>query len=271
MGNKTPVEAYLALDAKATSAEDMITKYQEKAETNRWEQCRIVHEAVTSGEYTQGAFAEAVGKHKSTIHRQARVWKTWGDVAPAQRPTYTEAYAEAQNRPTGAERTAQMTAGNVRNMPAADKAKVARELLADPEVADEIEDDVVGHVASRPSTSAKARRKLDEIDPELDEQSRRAADRAAESSRQGRKSQPMLQALVVEGELAKLLRLHAEALESVKLLDVEALDQIETALRESLSEKTDKLVASAQLLQLAVSGTTEVDWDSEFAKMGGAL
>lgn len=248
MGNKTPVEAYLALDAKATSAEDMITKYTAKAETNRWEQCRIVHEAVTSGEYSRRSFAEAAGKSSKTVELQYKIWHAHGAQPASHRPTYTEAYAQAQNRPTGSERTAQMTAGNVRNLPAEDKAKVARELLADPEVADEIDDDLAEHVASRPELASKVTERVAE-----DDERRRPAPEPVERSKEDRLTAAMIAMRAVRRKIDDV---------TAHLSGVDWHEQEIVAI-------TGELDAWEQAIEMVRTGVTSGSWDAQLADLLG--
>jgi hypothetical protein len=94
-----------------------------------------------------------------------------------------------------------------------------------------------------------------------------AAERKARkaSQQQRRKSQP-LQVLVVEGDLASARIALEKAKDDVRLLDLgEAEEEVAEALRATIA----RIVALAQLVQTALGGQVEVDWDAELAKIGG--
>lgn len=118
--------------------EDNATRAEAQADGWRWDQCREAFEAIESGEYNQTSFGKAVGKSRTEIARQVNVWKVHAGVHP--RPTYTEAYAAVQDRPTGPERTSQMAQENIRNLSTPEKARLAAELLEDEDVAEEVEE-----------------------------------------------------------------------------------------------------------------------------------
>jgi len=130
------VATYRRLDDNAARAEA-------QADHDRWEQCRVAHEAVESGEYSRLTFGKAVNKSDREIGRQIKMWLDFGDRTPApdgDRPTYTEAYAAVQGRPTGAERTEQMTREGINRMSVAERARLVAEQLEDEEVAEEVEE-----------------------------------------------------------------------------------------------------------------------------------
>lgn len=85
MNGQDPVAAYLAAEADADAAENTM-------EQSRWEACRIVHTAVSSGEYSRRSFAKAVGKTLDPIRWQYKIWQRWGDHPGLSRPSYRDAY-----------------------------------------------------------------------------------------------------------------------------------------------------------------------------------
>lgn len=135
---KDYIKQYQALDETASSAESKADEYRQRADENRWEQCRIVHEAVESGEFSRRSFAEAVGKGETTVRRQYHMWEQWGASPGTHRPSYQDAYAEARGRPQGPDRTREITRGGIRTLPPEQKREVARELANDPDVADDL-------------------------------------------------------------------------------------------------------------------------------------
>lgn len=89
------VKRYLSLDAQASAAESKVEEYRERAEHDRWEQCRIAYEAIESGGFNRRSFAEAVGRSAVHVGRQVTVWADWGEVTPSTRPPYKEAFSES--------------------------------------------------------------------------------------------------------------------------------------------------------------------------------
>jgi hypothetical protein len=153
------VGRYRRLDDKAAKAEGQAETYRQRADADRWEQCRIAHEALDSGEYTRTSFGKAVGKHQTTISRQAAIWERWGHAHAHDRPSYSDAWAEVTGDPVEA-RTARSAATHIRRMPATDKAKLAAELLEDEEVAT---DPIVTRAAGRVHRDAADREAADEF------------------------------------------------------------------------------------------------------------
>lgn len=125
------VDTYLHLEDKASGAESKAEDYRKRAEYNRWEQCRIVHEAVDSGEYSRSSFARATGVSTTTIDRQYRIWNSYASVRS--RPA---SYAEAWAMSIGSTQAAETDRKQLVNARAVLKnPDAARELLADPVVA----------------------------------------------------------------------------------------------------------------------------------------
>jgi len=137
---RSPMTNYVAdyrrLDDNAARDESQAEQYRKRADENRWEQCRIAYEATTEGGYSFKAFAEAVGVVGTTVSRQARMWAENAEAAGAHdRPSYAEAWRDV----TGDQRTtADDTRGRARNLPATERAKLAAELLADKDVAEQV-------------------------------------------------------------------------------------------------------------------------------------
>jgi hypothetical protein len=114
------VKKYQALDQSASRKES-------QADDDRWEQCRTAAEAVDA-EFSARSFGAAVGKSEREIRRQVSLWRSHGAAPAAARPTYRDAYAELQGRPTGSERTTQMATEGVRNLPPDELEKVVSSL-----------------------------------------------------------------------------------------------------------------------------------------------
>jgi hypothetical protein len=58
---------YMQHETAAVAAES-------KADTHRWEQCRLVYEAVESGRHSRRSFAKVVGKSEPTIRYHYTAW-----------------------------------------------------------------------------------------------------------------------------------------------------------------------------------------------------
>ena len=127
------VDSYLRLEDRASGAESKADEYRQRADENRWEQCRIVHEAVTLGGHTRNAFALAVGTSRTTIGRQFAVWEYFGIHASGNRPTYGEAVAIAYDGTTQTAETDRKQLVNARAV--LKNPEAVRELLKDTSVA----------------------------------------------------------------------------------------------------------------------------------------
>jgi hypothetical protein len=98
------------MEDRALAATAKVAQYQEQEDGNRWEQCRIAHEAIESGEHSRVSFGEAVGKSGQHIGHQVAVWAKWGEASHGRRPPYPDAYSIVKttttslgSRPTGAQ------------------------------------------------------------------------------------------------------------------------------------------------------------------------
>lgn len=152
-GMDTYVEQYRRLEDHASELESVAEDYRARADEDRWEQCRIAYEAVESGEFSRRSFAEAIGKSDHHVGVQYRVWAEWGARSTSQRPDYSQAYAEADGKPSGSDATRHRVKGGVRNLPPEDKRQTFKELARDPDVIDD--EDTVAEVARDPGIRRK--------------------------------------------------------------------------------------------------------------------
>lgn len=122
------VRKYRSLDKAVTSADAEIATATKKADTAKWERAKTAFDACAT-EYTQQAFAEAVGVSRNVIGRQVRLWKAYADTTPL--PSYTEAYdaTVGDDRPFGAPAKGAAEAAEV---------DAARRVLANPRLAAEV-------------------------------------------------------------------------------------------------------------------------------------
>jgi hypothetical protein len=91
-----------------------------------------------------------------------------------------------------------------------------------------------------------------------------AGRKAEQASREQRKRSTPLQVLVIQGGLDTAKRALTKTLEDAKILDQDVLDEeFITGLREAI----DRVVALAKLIQLALGGNSEINWDAELAKI----
>jgi hypothetical protein len=111
-----------------------------RSEEDQWRLAQLTWEQVRAGK-TRRAWAQDVGIDHSHANRLYLVWERWGEVQHPNRPRFTDAYAQLTHRlepdseVTRAQDQAQRT---VRNLPPERKAEVARELLAEPTVAEQV-------------------------------------------------------------------------------------------------------------------------------------
>lgn len=131
------IENYRAADDAVKESESKVEQYTALVEDKKWERARIAFEAVESGGFSQSSFAREVGVNQSTISRQVKVWRTY--AAPHNRPSsYTEAWATVENDNRPAAGSTERAKETVTRLPAAERAEVVKQAMADPEVAREV-------------------------------------------------------------------------------------------------------------------------------------
>jgi hypothetical protein len=190
------VDQYRKLDKRAADAESHADDYRARAEDNRWDQCRIVHEAIESGEYSQRSFATEVGKGSTLIRRQYDAWYMYGHRV--RRPSYTEAMAAVMGATPESE--------NARK----DIVK-ARSALRDPVLAKQVLDDA--EIRRSLMSNDRVRRDLTRTAHEVD------AQRAAKVARQTRESAPRhAEAREYYDAIARLTHARADVNKALDLL-----------------------------------------------------
>lgn len=165
------VDQYVRLDKRAADAEGHADQYRARADENRWEQCRIVYEAIESGEYSGASFGRAVGRNGSTINNQRWIWESYGHLHEGRRGRYSDRWAEALGQIPGTRHEANALSG-------------ARKVLADPKLAKQVLDDP--SIRRAVMSNDRLRRDLTRTAHEVD------AHRAAKVARQTRESAPRL-------------------------------------------------------------------------------
>lgn len=145
------VRSYLQLEDRAAGAESKADEYRQRAEANRWEQCRIAYEAVESGDFSQTSFAKAVGVNQSTISRQYRIWGEYGSYALAHRPAYASSLVDAGGVSAQTDRKQISNARAVLKDPA-----LARELMADPTARAVAAEAITAHHKAQPAARSTA-------------------------------------------------------------------------------------------------------------------
>jgi hypothetical protein len=108
------VEQYKKLDRRIHDGEAKLETLVTSVEHDKWEQCRIVHEAVTSGKYNRVSFAAEVGVSKSTVSYQFKLWETHGSTRE-ERLSYADAYSKVRGTNQGGLRTREIYAQGQRN------------------------------------------------------------------------------------------------------------------------------------------------------------
>jgi Family of unknown function (DUF6192) len=196
LGLSRYVEQYKQLEQRAVDADDHAEQYKARAEKDRWEQCRIVHDAIESGDYSRGSFADAVGRSKAHIARQYTVWSRHG--SRARRPAFHEAMAEAMGSTAEAE-TDRKQLSHARQVMA--DPSLARQVLADPSIQRKL------------MSNDRIRSDLNRTAREVD------AHRAARVARQQREDAPRLtEAKEYYDALARLLHAKADVNKALDLL-----------------------------------------------------
>lgn len=96
---------------------------------------------------------------KATGHTYKRIWERFGDVALHLRPSWTEALYEVRPGSSPEQRHEREGARYVRDATPERKVEIARELLSQPEVAEQIADEITDYVASSPERTSRVIRK----------------------------------------------------------------------------------------------------------------
>lgn len=239
------VDQYLKMDADASAAVERAEEYQRHAEANRWEMCRIVFEAVESGEFSRRAFAEAVGKSHGTINRQYSIWKEHGGQAPIHRPRYTDAY----NQVTGDDRpragSIERTKDTVTRLSTQEKADLVSDLVED--------QDVATAIASNP----KARASLAAAEARTTEDTQRTMRERHPDYAKVADASTVADAIYATSKFRSALRRAADALRDT---DISADDR--DGLRHAIQQVRDDLDVFAAV-------TLEDDLDAQFAALMG--
>ncbi len=209
---KNYVDAYLRLEEKASTAESKVSEYRQRAEDSRWDQCRIAHEAVSDGGFTQTGFASEVRRPKETIRRQCRVWEQYGEVSLASRPTYGEAVAQVLGTTQSAE-TDRKQVSNARAV--LRDPDLARELLADPKVRAVAHEAIQEIHRAQPAPRAAAPSRDDAFLRCVDDMARveQSLIRLTENLNDGRKNGFLTPSVL--REFVEKLRLYADAVEDI--------------------------------------------------------
>lgn len=110
-----------------------------RSENDQWRLAELTWDQIEAGA-TRSQWAKDTGVSIAHVARYYRIWARWGFDLEV-RPSFNEAYMvirEGVDDPEEARRITyeRQALGPIRNMPPERKAEVARELLADPEVAD---------------------------------------------------------------------------------------------------------------------------------------
>jgi len=220
-----------------------------RSEEDQWRLAELTWEQVEAGK-TRRQWSKDIGVNESTTGRWYRLWERFGDQLAGQQVTFAQAWDMVQ---TGADDPASArdkaedmrAVGTVRNMPPERKAEIARELLAD--------DDVAQAVVDHPETLRAVNRAVSRT-PEGRESTRNL--KAAEARRE--EAPPTLYTPL---SLLPLLLGHASPLR-------EAIEDITVAGatddgRRFLKLLGEDLAATAQLFIAASAGATTKVTDEE--------
>jgi hypothetical protein len=113
-----------------------------RSEADQWRLAQLTAEQLAAGATTR-QWAEDIGMSQYHVSIMSRVWRRWGENSSFQRPRYAEAYAMVRERaetPADARRSTNehQAIGTVRKMTPERKVQVAREILAEPAVAEQV-------------------------------------------------------------------------------------------------------------------------------------
>jgi hypothetical protein len=217
-------EQYLRLEERASTAEGHAEEYRTRAEENRWEQCRIVHEAIESGSYSQSSFAREVDRSPGHIRRQYEAFRLFG--SRARRPSYAEAIAAADGS-TAAQETDRKQLSH------------ARQVLADPKMAKQVLDDP--DIRRSLMSNDRIRRDLTRTAHEVD------THRAARVARKMRENAPGLEeAREYYDAFARILHARQDVNKALDLL--RSLPPLEAGQREEMREAVRWLSTSLEWL-----------------------
>lgn len=236
-----------------------------RSEADQWDLARLTWEQVEAGA-TRRQWAADVGVAESWAGSLYRVWGRWRTSGTEARPSFTEAMAEIHTparaedtRETGSEAAARARQA-IRNMPAAERAGVIRDALADQDTADEVfrlgpdtGDDTDAARRAAEQAYANSARDMSERMRNADRSDRERSNRAHtlrwhEAQTQIRKATSLIAAA-------------AKVIAPVAFTDEE---------REFLADDLAKVRAAVGLLESALTGASGADWDAEFAKVAGS-
>lgn len=141
-----------------------------RSEDDQWRLAELTWKAVEEDGQSRLQWADDVQINRTYASRLYLVWARWSVHARAQRPPFRDAYnliVEGGDTPDEARerKVDRQAAGGVRKASVTQRAEIARELLSDPEVAEQIADDITEHVAADPVRTAHVISKRREHDP----------------------------------------------------------------------------------------------------------
>lgn len=118
-------------------------------EAAKWERAKRVAELVDAG-YTQAAIAADVGVNRTAVSTWVRIWAAYGRTRASARPRYADADYEIAGRGPGFGNSEPSIVAGATKLQHGNKVEIARKLLKDPEVAQDVmRDDRTRRLASK--------------------------------------------------------------------------------------------------------------------------
>ncbi len=227
-----------------TEAVGEARKLVKRSEHDQWRIAELTWQAVNHHGRTTRQWADDIGASQSTASRWARVWERYASHSDSERPAFADAVAEAAGMPLDRqERRENEAMSNLRKASPERKRQVARELLDDPEVAND--PGVRARVTSEPSAERMAQQRDFE-----------------ERQRQQRQARHGMRYMAASDNLGKIKKLARDTLSECQGVEFDAEE------RELLGDDIDQAIAALNLLKAGVVGSTDVNWDAELAKLG---
>jgi hypothetical protein len=238
------------LPAEVVQRDQRLQKSTDELMELRW---HWTVDASNPGRLSIAEYAREVGASRSRVSQDANAWADWlsskrsgsGSPTPgkAQTPSdFRELRKLGEDQRVGAEAVAKAT-----GLAPSTVARSKREEVAD----------VVN--TARERAARKQTRVEDEIDSVAQQRAaHRASDQKRESDRKSRHTQRYLE---VEGDIAYALRRLKRAFEMTEGVDFTSEE------RELIGDSIAKLRALLNLLDMRVTGASDVNWDAELAKL----
>lgn len=133
MSNPIPVEARELLD-EARRLLSSADQRQRIVDVDRWSAAALIAQANDLGA-SYSAIAAALGRNPSTIGSYAKIARRYATTPESERPSWTDAWIEQVPPSDAASMRQRATARHLRDADVDERARIASELVSDPDVA----------------------------------------------------------------------------------------------------------------------------------------